>query len=212
MGGGITVTMAIVDCIPVVLFLAAAIILQRDLYHRLPKGAYSLVAAGSVMAFLGGVFKAGWKLLYALNVCDYVLLDHSLFTLQGPGFLLFFLGLTGLFYRQKPKGTAVYSAAPVVFTSSVPFLVMQVLGLGGAQAVLAVAGARKKNWKIPVLFALSFVFMLGMGYLGAKFDDSSNMHWIAQLTNILSMTAFLLGTICLHGVGYEDLNEKERSK
>lgn len=32
MGGGITVAMALVDSVPVVLFMAAAVILQRDLY------------------------------------------------------------------------------------------------------------------------------------------------------------------------------------
>ncbi len=193
---GITVTMALVDCIPVVLFLIAAVILQRDLYPYLVKGAYSLVAAGSIMAFLGGMFKALWKLLYALDVCDYVLLDHALFPLQGPGFLLFFLGLTGLFFRRKPRCFAI------VFTSSVPFIVMQVAGLGGAQVVLSVAAWKNGNRKAPVLFAVSFVCMLGMGYLGAKFDDSSSMHWLAQLTNIASMAAFLLGTLSVHKTGY----------
>lgn len=106
MGGGTTVAMALVDCVPVALFLVAAVILQRDLYDRLPKGAYSLVAAGSIMAFLGGLMKALWKILYATGICDYVLLDHALFTLQGPGFLLFFLGLTGLFWRgEKDAGS-----------------------------------------------------------------------------------------------------------
>lgn len=106
MGGGITVAMALVDCVPVVLFMAAAVILQRDLYDQLPKGAYSLVAAGSIMAFLGGFMKALWKILYATGVCDYVLLDHALFTLQGPGFLLFFLGLTGLFWKGEKNAAS----------------------------------------------------------------------------------------------------------
>lgn len=191
---GISLTMALVDFIPVALFFWAAVILQRDLYPRLVKGAYSIMAGGSIMVLIGGIFKAGWKLLYALGICDYVLLDHSFFPLQGPGFLLFFLGLTGIFW--KGRGTRL-PAAPVVVTTTVPFIIMQVVGLGGAEILLAILGA-KKNRKIPVLYALSFVFMLAMGYLGAKFDGSSSMHWVAQLTNILSMTAFLLGTVELH--------------
>ena len=203
MGEGITVAMALVDCVPVVLFLVAAVILQRDLYDRLPKGAYSLVAAGSIMAFLGGFMKALWKLLYATGVCDYVLLDHALFTLQGPGFLLFFLGLTGLFWKgEKDAASALAAgAAPATTTTSIPFIVMQVVGLGGAQALLAVEGARRGQRLVPVAFALAVVFMLGMGYLGAKFDDSSSMHWVAQLTNTLSMVCFLWGTLMLHAAG-----------
>lgn len=200
MGGGITVTMALVDCVPVALFLVAAVILQRDLYDRLPKGAYSLVAAGSIMAFLGGFMKALWKILYATGVADYVLLDHALFTLQGPGFLLFFLGLTGLFWKGEKNASSALAAgaAPAATTTSIPFIVMQVVGLGGAQVLLAVEGARRGRRLVPVAFALAFVFMLGMGYLGAKFDDSSSMHWVAQLTNTLSMACFLWGTLMLH--------------
>ena len=200
MGGGITVAMALVDCVPVVLFMVAAVILQRDLYDQLPKGAYSLVAAGSIMAFLGGFMKALWKILYATGVCDYVLLDHALFTLQGPGFLLFFLGLTGLFWKGEKNASSALAAgaAPAATTTSIPFIVMQVVGLGGAQVLLAVTGARRGARLAPVAFAFAFVFMLGMGYLGAKFDDSSSMHWVAQLTNTLSMACFLWGTLMLH--------------
>ena len=208
MGGGITVTMALVDCVPVALFMAAAVILQRDLYDQLPKGAYSLVAAGSIMAFLGGFMKALWKILYATGVCDYVLLDHALFTLQGPGFLLFFLGLTGLFWKGAKNASSALAAgaAPASTTTSIPFIVMQVVGLGGAQVLLAVAGARRGARLAPVAFAFAFVFMLGMGYLGAKFDDSSSMHWVAQLTNTLSMACFLWGTLVLHAA---DQKKKE---
>ena len=171
-------------------------ILQRELYPRLVKGAYSIMAGGSIMVLIGGCFKALWKLLYALNVCDYVLLDHSFFPLQGPGFLLFFLGLTGIFW--KGRETKVF-AAPTVVTTTLPFIFMQIVGLGGAEILLAVIGAQKKR-SIPVLFILAFVFMLAMGYLGAKFDGSSSMHWVAQLTNILSMDFFLLGTLELSKV------------
>ena len=207
MGGGITVEMALVDCVPVVLFLVAAVILQRDLYDRLPKGAYSLVAAGSIMAFLGGFMKALWKLLYATGVADYVLLDHALFTLQGPGFLLFFLGLTGLFWKGEKGGASALAAgaAPAATTTSIPFIVMQVIGLGGAQVLLAAWGARQGKRLVPVAYALAFVLMLGMGYLGAKFDDSSSMHWVAQLTNTLSMACFLWGTLMLHAAGPKEV-------
>lgn len=208
MGGGITVTMALVDCVPVALFMVAAVILMRDLYAHLPKGAYALVAAGSIMAFLGGFMKALWKVLYATGVCDYVLLDHALFVLQGPGFLLFFLGLAGLFWRGEKGAASALVAAPMATETSIPFIVMQVAGLGGAQVLLGVVGARRDSRLAPVAFALALVFMLGMGYLGAKFDDSSSMHWIAQLTNTLSMACFLWGTLLLHKTGIATREER----
>ena len=61
--------------------------------------------------------------------------------------------------------------------------------------------------KLPVVcFALSFVFIMAMGYLGAKFDDSSSMHWVAQVTNIISQGTFLLGTWLLHKAGLGEKN------
>ena len=55
---GITVTMALVDFVPVLLFFAAAVLLQRDLYDKMVKGAYALLATGSIMVLISGIFKA----------------------------------------------------------------------------------------------------------------------------------------------------------
>ena len=53
-----SVPMAIVDFIPVGLFLAAAVILQRDLYNKMSKGAFALFSAGTITVFVAGCFKA----------------------------------------------------------------------------------------------------------------------------------------------------------
>lgn len=58
----------------------------------------------------------------------------------------------------------------------------------------------KKTWA-GVLFVISFVFMLGMGYLSSQFDDSSSMHWMAQTVNIVSQGALLGGVLILHRAG-----------
>ena len=68
---GISIPMAIVDLIPVVLFFMAALLLLKDLYNKLYKGAYALLATGSIMVLTGGIFKALWKVLVALGICDF---------------------------------------------------------------------------------------------------------------------------------------------
>ena len=62
-----TVPMALVDYIPVLLFGAAAVLLQRDLYNKMPKYAFACFAAGMINIFIAGFLKATWKLLYALG-------------------------------------------------------------------------------------------------------------------------------------------------
>ena len=197
---GISVPMAVVDFIPVIMFFIAAVILQRDLYSKMSKGAFALLAAGSIMVFLGGSFKALWKLLYALNICDFDALNKAFFPMQGCGFLLFFLGLLRVKNRRQD---AAVLAVPAVYTSNLIFIVMQTVGLAGSQAVLAIKAAKMKKGNAVICFAVSFIFMLGMGYLGSRFDSSSKMNWIAQLTNIVSQGALLLGVIILHKAGLD---------
>ena len=88
-----TVAMALVDYVPVLLFAAAAVILHRDLYHKMSKGAFALFAAGTVNIFCAGFLKATWKLLYAAGVCDFRALDEMFFPVQSLGFLLAGLGI-----------------------------------------------------------------------------------------------------------------------
>ena len=199
---GITVPMAIVDFTPVVLFFAAAVLLQRDLYNKMVKGAYALLATGSVMVLIGGLFKAGWKILYALSICDYPLLENSFFPMQGSGFLLVFLALVGMFTPWNRGRTVTMSVAAVpVYTSSMPFVIMQTVGCAGAQWSLFALSLKMRQRLAAVMYVISFWFMLGMGYLSATFDDSSSMHWMAQCVNIVSQGSFLWGTVLLHRAG-----------
>ena len=198
---GISVFMALVDFIPVLLFFAAAVLLLKDLYNKMVKGAYALLAAGSIMVLIGGIYKALWKILYALAVCDYPALDTSLFTFQGPGFLLVFAALLGMFTKKNKKHVTLHSVAVPVIVSNMPFIILQIIGCTGVQGCLIAVSVKMKK-KVPVLcFVLAFIFMMGMGYLGAKFDDSSSMHWLAQCTNIISQGALLAGVWLLHKAG-----------
>ena len=198
---GISVFMALVDFIPVLLFFAAAVLLLKDLYNKMVKGAYALLAAGSIMVLIGGIYKALWKILYALAICDYPALDTSLFTFQGPGFLLVFVALLGMFTKKNKKHVTLHSAAVPVIVSNMPFIILQIIGCTGVQGCLIAVSVKMKK-KLPVLcFILAFIFMMGMGYLGAKFDDSSSMHWLAQCTNIISQGSLFVGVWLLHKAG-----------
>ncbi len=204
---GITVTMALVDFIPVLLFFLAAVLLQRDLYDRLSKGAFALLASGSILVLLSGVFKALWKILYALNICDYQALDISFFPMQGPGFLLVFLSLLVLLTGSGKKRSAAYGVGVVpVFVSNMPFVILQTVGCGGAQWCLFTLAMKMRQRLAAVLFVIAFLFMLGMGYLSAAFDDSSAMHWLAQCVNILAHGALFAGVLLLHRAGLGQKN------
>lgn len=196
-----TVPMAIVDFIPVALFLLAAVTLQRDLYNKMSKGAFALLAAGTLMILCAGVFKALWKLLYALNVCDFAALNHVFFPMQTTGFVLAAVSLIALLTARQGRGTALSLAAPALYESSLIFVVLTVLGTAGICTCLSVIAARMKRKGAIALFAAALLLMLTMGYLSSRDFAEPLWNWVAQLVNIFGQGALLLGVRVLHRAG-----------
>ena len=156
-----TVPMALMDFVPVCFFAVTAVILLRDLYNKMLKGSYALLAAGSVNVFLAGFCKATWKLLYAANICDFVALEEMFMPVNSLGLL--FVGVAMIIMLCQKRKSAVLSVAPPVFASSMPFIMMMVVGLGGLCAGLSIVAAKMKKAPVMILFILSFVCAMAMG-------------------------------------------------
>lgn len=188
-----SVPMALVDFVPVILFAAAAVVLQRGLYERMSKGAFALFAGGTIMTICAGLIKALWKLLYALNVCDFDRLNQAFFPMQSVGFLLSGIAVVALLTApQKRKNTVYAAAAPAVFSGTMIFVALLVLGSLGLYGGLGVLAAREKKHGAAVLFAVAFVLMLGMGYLSSRDFTQASMNWIAEGVNLVGQGCFLL--------------------
>ena len=199
-----TVPMALVDYIPVFLFAVAGVILMRDLYNKMSKGAYALFCAGTIDVFLAGFLKALYKLLYAAGVCDFSALNTLFFPLQAIGFMLAGIGLVCLITRPQGKERIYSVAAPAAFSGTMIFVVLMVLGLLGIDVSLS-AVAKKMNKKIAiVMFVLSFIFCLAMGYLSSRDFSQSSMHWVAEGVNVFGQALFFIGTLILHKNGLAD--------
>jgi hypothetical protein len=96
------------------------------------------------------------------------------------------------------KKTVTLSVAPVVFSGSMVFIMMMVVGLGGLCAGLSVLAAKmKKKWTI-VLFVLSFVCAMGMGYMSSQDSSLAWVNWVEQSINTVSQLCLMLGVIALH--------------
>ena len=199
-----SVAMALVDYIPVVLFAAAGVILMRDLYSKMSKGAFALFAAGVIDVTIAGALKATWKLLYAANVCDFAALNAMFFPVQSIGFLLAGIAMLAMLLRTQAEHTAL-AIAPPVFSGTFVFVGLMVAGLGMMDAVLCILSARlKKPWLIAI-FAVSFVCSLGMGYLSSKDFAQASMNWIAEGVNVVGQGLLLLGTVLLHKAGLKEM-------
>ena len=194
-----TVPMALMDFVPVVFFGVSAVLLLRDLYDKMFKGAYALLAAGSVNVFIAGFCKALWKLLYAANICDFVVLEQMFMPVNSLGLLFVGLSVVGMLIWKR-KGVML-SVAPVAFKSSMPVIMMMVVGLGGLCAGRSVVAAKMKKGKVMILFILSFVCSMAMGYMSSQDSSLAWVNWVEQSINSVSQLCLMLGVILLHRNG-----------
>ncbi len=201
-----TVSMALVDYIPVLFFALAALILLRDLYSKMSKTSFALFAAGVTNITIAGALKATWKLLYAAGVCDFQALNAMFFPTQSIGFILAGIGILLMICKKKSNHNIAAAVVPPVFSGTFVFVGLMVAGLGMMNAVLCMLAAKlKKPWLIAI-FILSFVCSLCMGYLSSKDFAQASMNWIAEGVNVIGQGTLLVGAYLLHKNGLADLD------
>ena len=200
--------MALVDFIPVLFFAIAAVILQRDLYNKMSKGAFALFAAGTINVTCAGALKAIWKLLYALGVCDFEALNAMFFPVQSIGFLLAGIGILAMLTHKQSK-SAAFAVVPPVFSGTFVFVGLMVAGLGIMDATLCILAGKLKKPALIAIFILSFVCSLCMGYLSSHNFAEASMNWIAEGVNVVGQGTLLLGVCLLHKNGLADYKIRE---
>ena len=197
-----SVPMALVDYIPVLFFGIAVAILQLDLYGKMRKDAFALFAAGTINIFAAGLLKATWKLLYAAGICDFQALNTLFLPLQSMGFLLAGVGIILMLWARKP---ALLAVAPPVFSGSMVFVAMMVLGLGSICTVLSILAVKLQKKSAVALFVLSFLCSMGMGYMSSRDSHSAAVNWVEQGINCAGQGLLLWGTLVLHKSGLKEL-------
>ncbi|MCR5822880.1 MAG: hypothetical protein K6G60_00450 [Lachnospiraceae bacterium] len=191
-----TVPMALMDFLPVILFAVAAVLLQREFYYKMGKGAFALFAAGTIDVICAGFCKALYKLLYAAGICDLEPFNSIFFPLQSIGFLLAGLGVIAMVCRKQSENE-LKSVAPVAVTGTMFFVSIMIVGLGLMFTGLCILAARMKKPLVIVFFVLSFICMLGMGYLSSRDFSGSAVNWMAQCINTGAQLLLLLGVLQL---------------
>lgn len=197
-----TILMALADYIPVAIFAVVAVLLQRDLYNKMPKYAFACFAAGTIDAFIAGFLKATWKLLYAAGVCDFHVLNTMFLPTQSLGLLLTGFGVLLMLGAKKHVTLA---AAPPLFQGTFVFVGMMVLGLGAMCAGLSSVAVKMRRKAVIPLFVLCFFCYMAMGYLASRDGSTAAMNWAEQGVNTLGQTLLLAGVLVLHRAGLREM-------
>ena len=203
-----SISMALVDYIPVIFFAIAGVILMRDLYNKMSKGAFAVFSAGIINIATAGALKATYKLLYAAGICDFEALNAMFFPVQSIGFLLAGIGILAMLCCKQSKAT-LCAVAPPVFSGTFVFVGLMVAGLGIMDVVLCILSTKLKKPVVIALFVVSFVCSLGMGYLSSQDFAEASMNWIAEGVNVVGQGTLLLGVGLLHKNGLTSLKLRE---
>lgn len=209
-----SVLMAIVDFLPVLFYFLASWMVAKDLYNKISGTAYAFLAGGALMCFIGGAFKAVWKLLFVFGI-NYPFFYTALFPMQAPGFCLYLAGLIMALKQTKNGansfgGTSLNMVTAATVTTSLPMIMFQTIGSIGSLVCLAIFAKRMKLTNALVCFVLSIVFLLAMGGLGATLDTSlAWANWVDQSVNLVGQVLFYVGALILHKNGFA---EKEIGK
>ena len=220
-----SIPMAFVDLIPVILFFISGLFLLNDLYNKLVKGNYALLATGVIMIFMAGLFKAIHKILAGAGVCDFVALSKCMFPMQSFGFVCLAIALIGILYTKKGTETKTLVLTPIFLTplfleelveynSSLPFVIIQVIAATVFYAMVFYIALKMKSITSMILTVIAWVTMLTMGYLSSKFSDGDlkKLNWIAELVNIVSQGALLASILLLHKKGLNTFTFKKRGE
>ena len=191
-----TIEMALVDYIPVLFFAIAAIILMGDLYNKMSKINFAVFALGTSAVAIAGACKATWKLVYAASGTNISFLNEMFFPTQSVGFLLAGIGILAMLLFKKNR---IYSVNTFVFIG------MMVAGLGVLDACLCVLAGKMKKGGAVVIFIVSFICSLCMGYLSSQDFGEAIWNWIAEGINVVGQGSLLIGACVLHKNGLKDL-------
>lgn len=195
-----SVPMALFDFIPVILFFLSSLIIMRGIYHMASKGAFALASGGMIVIFIAGTLKALYKLLFALDICEYTVLNDAFFPMQTTGFMMAALGLCSmLIFRQKEN--AAFAAVP--FTSKMPFVALLIVGTAGFSISLCILAFKMKKRLAGILLIVYLVAMLGMGYLSSRDFSDPKMNWIGEGVNAFGQLLLLFSVRSLDKAGLE---------
>ncbi len=232
-----SVPLSLFDFLPVVLFTLSSVILSRDLYNKMSKGAFALYAAGTCDVIAAGFLKALYKLMYAIGLCDFSSLDSIFFPLQSLGFILSGLGLFALVtHRQTKDGkerrsavifrSVVYASLAVIvavvtisgmkglereggvppyFSGTFLFVTLMITGLLLMEISLVKIAFSLSLKPLLVLYIISFISSLMMGYLSSQDFTVSLYNWIGEGVNTLGQASFFLSSLIMHKKGLEEL-------
>ncbi|MFD3869441.1 hypothetical protein [Streptomyces sp. NPDC058623] len=196
-------SLALEDFVPVILTGTGAALLTVPL-RRFGTRTGRAGRAGAALVFLGGLSKATWKVIVALDGPDITFMDKALFPTLSAGFLLLAYALSAM----KPVGApaaesrrpplwawaalwAAVGAAGAALGSTAPSLVLTIVAVTLCGVRLILLARAQGDVPSAAAGGLWLAGMYALGPLAARPDQSVALQWVEQSANTATQAAFL---------------------
>ena len=214
-----SIIMGLVDLLPVILFTLSGCIIIKVMFNELKKPFAVMLCSGVTLSLTAGLFKAIWKILLALNVCDFYPFNVMFMPTQSLGFILMGVGLISLLFKKKEQNgeklsvtalpTILFALANVPATKedgSIVFIALLVIGAAMIATSLSYLAVKNKYWICLVLFIVDFVGLMIMGAmkpLSSKMGlDVTAANWVEQSVNTVAQISLLVGCYLMNKKGF----------
>jgi hypothetical protein len=188
------ISLAIFDFVPTTAFLIGAFFLVKTGLICRGKPCSRMLMLGGLLIFLGGTFKAVWKLLFTAGIADIQWMSQGQFVYSSIGFLALFVSVLRMI-RTRQKQLA---GSPVLGIAAwkIPFLFLMTLTSLGAEGILVYLSFKRNVPLAAVGFAFGVLGILAMGAL-ASADQTLTMQWVEESINAIGQLGFMSGSILL---------------
>lgn len=188
-------SLALFDFIPTLAFLVGAFYLVRTGLICRGRPCGRMIMAGGLLVFLGGFFKATWKLLYTLQIADIQWMSQGQFVFSSLGFLGICVAVISMVRGRR--GLAPGSVALSMAAWKIPFLFVMTVASLGAEGILAYLAFRRRARLAAAAFIVGVLGLLALGAL-ASAEQSLAMQWVEEIINTLGQLGFMFGNILLY--------------
>ena len=203
-----SLALALQDFVPVVLSAIGWVYVVRVASGAGPRtGRLATVGATAVVA--GGLLRAVWKTMVALDGPDVVVLYAALYPLLTFGFLALAGALLALNADRSPGrlarslpiiAVALLAVASVLLDTGngrlVPVLWLAVATVGSITVGLLLANLARRSGHpgIAMLFLVGVVATVLLNGVARSADQSEPVQWVAQSLNTLNQLVFMLAS------------------
>ncbi len=210
-----SLALALEDYLPVIFSIIGVSLLSRAIWQR-DRALGRMAFVGVGLMAIGGVLKATWKLLMAINGTDVPLFSQALFPMIAPGLTLIAVAMYN--YTRLLKGKAgirwfwlvpliiigLFVSGSVLIAANggpwrVPLIMLATIANVTLLIMLAIEAWKRNMRAIAVVFIVVLVVVIGMSQMANNVPQTIAVQWFEQIAQTLAQLAFCLGIWQLTG-------------